>query len=501
MRNWRLQLQQEGDDCALPVETRELEILEGRYRLRIEQLPPDTSLRCRIVYHNPQEPGPRRVHETELCSNASGGLEVFPFTYLRPGVWDLEWPEQAENGVRLQVLARDAGDDPGEPPQTIAPIPEPEVALAPAPSPDPAPRLRILLRQSRFWVQPGELFTLSGELQWLGPTSPPIHFPEMRLAIDLWQEQAWICLHQTAPEPRSFPWSFSLPVTVPPHPETRTVQARVHLQWDDHELEECFELSLFQPEPLGQIVPDLEPTPDESFSIEPLAAPDGAAEAVRNGATEADPAAASGVSGVPISFTLTPGPNRSARSLDLPFAPASSLLGDAAIPAAIPFPEPPPPGPVPPVPGPSFLERLQSMIEAALPEPPRDPDESRPSSAPEHTPLPQTASAPPQDDDAVPPPQLEHRSPAMPGGHLEMAVSLPQSGVRRVVKLWLQDNRQQRRLGQLRLVADFTPLDTEQAIAQLRVHLPDDLSDLSIEAVTIELPSQRESQTVHLPLT
>lgn len=89
----------------------------------------------------------------------------------------------------------------------------------------------------------------------------------------------------------------------------------------------------------------------------------------------------------------------------------------------------------------------------------------------------------------------------MPGSQLEVAVSLPRSGVRRVVKLWLQDNRQQRRLGQLRLVADFTQMNEEQAIAQLRVPLPDDLSDLSIEAVTIELPSQRESQTVHLPLT
>jgi hypothetical protein len=69
-----------------------------------------------------------------------------------------------------------------------------------------------------------------------------------------------------------------------------------------------------------------------------------------------------------------------------------------------------------------------------------------------------------------------------------------------VVKLWLQDNRQQRRLGQLRLVADFSPMDEDQTIAHLRVPLPDDLSDLSIEAVTIELPSQRESRTVHLPL-
>ena len=517
MRDWQLELQQEGDDCALPVETHEIEILEGRYRLLIRQLPTDQRLTYRIVYRNPQEPGqPRRVHEAEQHSDSQGQLEVFPFTYLRPGIWDLEWPESPEARLRLQVLARDADDDLSQPAATPEPSVTADTPLTSPPTPTPEPQFRILLRQSRFWVQPGELLTLSGELQLLGNPSPPPDLRQAELAIDLRRGNDWQCSHTSALNPPSFPWTFSLPVSVPVQADGGSLAGQVRFQWGDRQLTEAIELNLFQPplprpEPEPATVTPPAPTlsaPSESASSEleepsSLTVPDQPLPAV---AAEA-PQVETETSGPAISFTLIqPGSTGSApRSPDLPFATPGTPILPAAIPAAVPFPEPPPTPPAPPVPAPPFLERLHSMIEQALPAPaaPKAPQDEATdgsnsvSETPNLTPQP---AAPEAAENTVPAPRLTCQGPVLSGGDLSVQVSLPRSGIRRVVKLWLQDNRQNRRLGQLRLVADFSDGDSEQAIAHLSVSLPDDLNDLSLEAVTIELPSQRESPPIHLPL-
>ena len=137
--NWEFLLQQEGDRSWLPLESPDVEILEGRYRVMARTVVPDTLMDIRITHESTDElPIKRRTQVRSGKTNATGLLLVIPFTQMQPGVWELAIgvPNDAirsvqEYSVQLHVLPKEsdvAGEwepdwsQPEEP--KLQPIPE-----------------------------------------------------------------------------------------------------------------------------------------------------------------------------------------------------------------------------------------------------------------------------------------------------------------------------------------------------------------------------------------
>ena len=88
--NWEFLLQQEGDRSWLPLESPDVEILEGRYRVMAKTAVPVTLMDIRITHESRDElPMKRRTQVRSMQTNATGLLLVIPFTQMQPGVWEL----------------------------------------------------------------------------------------------------------------------------------------------------------------------------------------------------------------------------------------------------------------------------------------------------------------------------------------------------------------------------------------------------------------------------
>ncbi len=114
--NWEFLLQQEGDRSWLPLESPDVEILEGRYRVMARTVVPDTLMDIRIIHESTDElPIKRRTQVRSGKTNATGLLLVIPFTQMQPGVWELAIgvPNDAirnvqEYSVQLHVLPKES---------------------------------------------------------------------------------------------------------------------------------------------------------------------------------------------------------------------------------------------------------------------------------------------------------------------------------------------------------------------------------------------------------
>lgn len=121
MRYWEFLIQQEGDQTWLPLETRQVEILEGRYRMAAHTSYDDTSVEVRVSQLLLDEMPPRRrVRKRKSLTNDSGLLAIFPFMQLSPGRWEIDCnsPDVIDDflgeawhySVHLQVTPRDEED-------------------------------------------------------------------------------------------------------------------------------------------------------------------------------------------------------------------------------------------------------------------------------------------------------------------------------------------------------------------------------------------------------
>lgn len=124
MEYWEFLLQQEGDQSWLPLDTAQMEILEGRYRIMAHTSQVDTLVQIQISQRLlDQVPPKRRSLKRQGRTNGDGLLVVMPFTRLRPGTWDIqcsgplaEQPASDESSswryaIQLQVLPPGSGDD------------------------------------------------------------------------------------------------------------------------------------------------------------------------------------------------------------------------------------------------------------------------------------------------------------------------------------------------------------------------------------------------------
>jgi hypothetical protein len=117
MTQWQFLIQKEGDQEWLPLESPNVEILEGRYYLMAQADRPSAQVEIQIRHEYELEDVPQEVTQRRRQQTDSQGLlELLPLTYLPPGLWELqcqmaELQTQEENAAPqklfLQVLAQD----------------------------------------------------------------------------------------------------------------------------------------------------------------------------------------------------------------------------------------------------------------------------------------------------------------------------------------------------------------------------------------------------------
>ena len=116
MEHWEFLLQKKGDRAWLPIESPNVEILEGRYRVVARSSRKDTPIEIRVSYTSDDLPPQPYVQTRTGHTNANGLISIIPFTHLQPGSWELRCTndlmsdfvgERWQQSVHLQVLAQE----------------------------------------------------------------------------------------------------------------------------------------------------------------------------------------------------------------------------------------------------------------------------------------------------------------------------------------------------------------------------------------------------------
>lgn len=123
MEYWEFLLQQEGDQSWLPLDTAQVEILEGRYRIMVHSSEAHAAVTVQISQTlGDRGPAKRRSLSRTGQTNGEGLMVVLPFTRLAAGTWDIHCSGQAPNptgeapldwayAIQLRVLPQGAGED------------------------------------------------------------------------------------------------------------------------------------------------------------------------------------------------------------------------------------------------------------------------------------------------------------------------------------------------------------------------------------------------------
>ncbi|MBD6618189.1 hypothetical protein FNW02_20770 [Komarekiella sp. 'clone 1'] len=90
MEHWQFLIQKQGDRSWHTLESPNVEILEGEYRVLARSNLPNTDVEVRVSHSSTQEvPPKRRIFRRSRRTNSEGLMAVIPFTYFNPGVWEL----------------------------------------------------------------------------------------------------------------------------------------------------------------------------------------------------------------------------------------------------------------------------------------------------------------------------------------------------------------------------------------------------------------------------
>jgi hypothetical protein len=111
--DWTFLLQQEGDQSWLPLESPDVEILEGRYRILARSRYRNAPVSVRLS-HGPSLGGTPVSRQRSIRTDGQGLAAVLAFTSLQPGLWHIDCQGDDWNtSVQLHVLERveeDLGD-------------------------------------------------------------------------------------------------------------------------------------------------------------------------------------------------------------------------------------------------------------------------------------------------------------------------------------------------------------------------------------------------------
>ena len=90
MEHWQFLIQKQGARSWHILESPNLEISEGQYRVLARSNFPNTDVEVRVTHASTQEVQPtRRIFKRSRRTNSEGLMAVIPFTYFESGVWEL----------------------------------------------------------------------------------------------------------------------------------------------------------------------------------------------------------------------------------------------------------------------------------------------------------------------------------------------------------------------------------------------------------------------------
>ncbi|MBH8561489.1 hypothetical protein I8748_04735 [Nostoc sp. CENA67] len=118
MEHWQFLIQKQGDRSWHVLESPNLEIFEGRYRVLARSNLPYTDVEVRVIHSSTEEvPPKRRIQKRSRRTNSEGLMAVIPFTHLKPGIWELRcsgdlmsdiFGKSWQYSFNLQVLSQQA---------------------------------------------------------------------------------------------------------------------------------------------------------------------------------------------------------------------------------------------------------------------------------------------------------------------------------------------------------------------------------------------------------
>ncbi|MEG4962241.1 MULTISPECIES: hypothetical protein [unclassified Microcoleus] len=135
MKKLEFLLQKEGDRAWLPLETADVEILEGKYRVVARIQHPNTDIEIRVTHTSFDEGAQRKVQSRSARTNPEGLVVIIPYTRLKPGLWELSCLPDPKStpvkpwqyGVQLEVLPAES-----ETSEPLPPIDQTEPATSAA---------------------------------------------------------------------------------------------------------------------------------------------------------------------------------------------------------------------------------------------------------------------------------------------------------------------------------------------------------------------------------
>ena len=90
MENWQFLIQKQGDHNWRILESPNLTILADNYRVLARSYLNNMDVDVRVTYISTQEVPPKqRILKRSHRTNSEGLMAVIPFTYLKPGIWEL----------------------------------------------------------------------------------------------------------------------------------------------------------------------------------------------------------------------------------------------------------------------------------------------------------------------------------------------------------------------------------------------------------------------------
>ncbi|HEY9604885.1 MAG TPA: hypothetical protein V6C85_25000, partial [Allocoleopsis sp.] len=90
MEYWEFLLQKEGERSWRPIKLPKMEIDAGRYRVVSHSSRLNTDVEICVTHTSTDEvPPKRRSQKRSRRTNQEGLMVVIPFTYLKPGSWEL----------------------------------------------------------------------------------------------------------------------------------------------------------------------------------------------------------------------------------------------------------------------------------------------------------------------------------------------------------------------------------------------------------------------------
>ncbi|MEH2468091.1 hypothetical protein [Nostoc sp.] len=124
MEHWQFLIQKQGARSWHILESPNLQILEGHYRVLARSNLPNTDVEVRVTHSSTHEVQPKqRIFKRSRRTNSEGLMALIPFTYFAPGVWELRCSgdlmsdllgKSWQYSVQLQVLSQQGDGEQGE---------------------------------------------------------------------------------------------------------------------------------------------------------------------------------------------------------------------------------------------------------------------------------------------------------------------------------------------------------------------------------------------------